>query len=679
MLIITEKPSVAKDFAAALGCRFSNGLYKNESITITNCIGHLLKLYEPVQYDQTYKSWSNLPIIPEQFLYTINDSVKAQANLVLEQIKNHKNEEILIATDADREGEIIARECLKFAGIKDYSRIKRFWVSQALTKQVILEGIKNAQKLSDYDKLSNQGFARQYSDWLVGINFSRYISTKAEKTLPVGRVQTAILSAINKRCQEVENFIPEKYYEYQGTFSDGNSTLTGLYILDNKTKFSKTEHYQKLNELINKPGKLTDSKTEKKVTPAPQLFNLNELQKEAFKKYELSAAKTLEIVQKLYEEYKCVSYPRTPSKVMGEQNVQLCIDVFERLVSYEPELRTLLSSSYITIQNKRVFNDAKLEAHHALIPLDVIPESATSQEKNVYNLIKERFTNAFLEESVSNISTFTVNVNDNLFVIKASEIIKAGWKQYVKTNKEQSAEEEFQNIKNFDWNKVILSDLKLLEKYTKPKKYFTEASILAFMENPKDEDAEQKLVGLGTAATRHTYIPKLTKIGYIKIDKKNILITAQGKYLLQALQNSSLKNLTDISETTNWEKQLDQEPELFLDNIKTFIRNTVQKEINIQVVEEEYANCPLCQRPIKKGKNNWYCSGYKEGCKFGPVWFSVADATIDVQDIKNICSRKETRMKNCKSKTGKQFKAKFKYNFEKNQLDFIFEKKEGKK
>ena len=176
MLIITEKPSVAKDFATALGCRFSNGLYKNESITITNCIGHLLKLYEPVQYDQAYKSWSNLPIIPEQFLYTINDSVKAQANLVLEQIKNHKNEEILIATDADREGEIIARECLKFAGIKDYSRIKRFWVSQALTKQVILEGIKNAQKLADYDKLSKQGFSRQYSDWLVGINFSRYIS-----------------------------------------------------------------------------------------------------------------------------------------------------------------------------------------------------------------------------------------------------------------------------------------------------------------------------------------------------------------------------------------------------------------------------------------------------------------------------------------------------------------------
>ena len=194
------------------------------------------------------------------------------------------------------------------------------------------------------------------------------------------------------------------------------------------------------------------------------------------------------------------------------------------------------------------------------------------------------------------------------------------------------------------------------------------------MENPKDEDAEQKLVGLGTAATRHTYIPKLTKIGYIKLDKKNILITAQGKYLLQALQNSSLKNLTDISETTNWEKQLDQEPELFLDNIKTYIRNTVQKEINIQVVEEEYANCPLCQKPIKKGKNNWYCSGYKEGCKFGPIWFSVAGTNIDSQDIKKICSGKETRIKNCKSKAGKQFKARFKYSLDKNQFDFIFEK-----
>ena len=197
MLIITEKPSVAKDFARALGCSYSSAdrAYKSRDgrILISNCVGHLFNLAEPAHYDARFKKWANLPVIPVQFEYEMNPATKATAVKLIKLIKSHKNDEILIATDADREGEIIARECLNAAGVSDYSKIKRFWVSQALTDDVILEGIKNARPDSEYEKLSQQGFSRQKSDWLVGINFTRFLTNKAGTLLTAGRVQTAVL------------------------------------------------------------------------------------------------------------------------------------------------------------------------------------------------------------------------------------------------------------------------------------------------------------------------------------------------------------------------------------------------------------------------------------------------------------------------------------------------------
>ena len=207
MLIITEKPSVAKDFAKALACFFSasDQAYKSRDgeTTIVHCVGHLFNLQQPDFYDERFKYWNQLPIIPQHFAYDINSQTKDVAKNVIQHIKNHKNDEILIATDADREGEIIARECLLASRISDYSKIKRFWVSQALTPEVILEGIKNAKPSYQYDDIAAQGFARQKADWLVGMNFTRFMTNMSGVLLTAGRVQTAILSAINKRCESL--------------------------------------------------------------------------------------------------------------------------------------------------------------------------------------------------------------------------------------------------------------------------------------------------------------------------------------------------------------------------------------------------------------------------------------------------------------------------------------------
>ncbi|MBQ5471693.1 MAG: DNA topoisomerase, partial [Treponema sp.] len=212
MLILTEKPSVAKDFAKALGCNFSSAdkCFKSAdgSIFISNCVGHLFELNEPAVYNPEFKNWKKLPVIPDQFHYHVSPELKDAARIVVGLLKNHKNDEILIATDADREGEIIARECLKAAGISDISRIRRFWVSQALTPVVIKDGISKAKALGNYDLLSEQGFARQHSDWLVGINGTRFITNKSGTLFPVGRVQTAVLSAISERCLAIKNFVP---------------------------------------------------------------------------------------------------------------------------------------------------------------------------------------------------------------------------------------------------------------------------------------------------------------------------------------------------------------------------------------------------------------------------------------------------------------------------------------
>ena len=286
MLIITEKPSVAKDFAKALNCTFSNSekVYKSQDgkITIVHCVGHLFNLQPPEFYDERFKHWKELPIIPEQFSYSQNPKTKDVSKNVIHQIKLHKNDSILIATDADREGEIIARECLNAAKIYDYSNIKRFWVSEALSKEVIINGIKNAKPAGDYTKIAEQGFARQKADWLVGMNFTRYMTNASNVLLTTGRVQTAILSAIFARCKMIENFFSEKYYEHFGTFKSNGNQFSGIFFDENdKRSFSDTNLLSTLENQIGRYAKVVKNQTEiKKVNPS-QLYNLNDLQKDA--------------------------------------------------------------------------------------------------------------------------------------------------------------------------------------------------------------------------------------------------------------------------------------------------------------------------------------------------------------------------------------------------------------
>lgn len=679
MLIIAEKPNIAKDFAKTLNCSFkknseNTGYYSDGKIDITNCIGHLFKLPEPDFYDEKFKSWKEIPCIPEKFSYLVDPDLKHQTYLVLELLKKHQNDSILIATDADREGEIIARECLICAGITDFSKIKRFWVSQALTPEVILEGIKNAKPLDDYSKLAKKGFARYHSDWLTGYNFTRYVSVPANKKLSIGRVRTAILSAIENRCSQIENFQSQKYYEYFGIFKMQRSTLKGIYFdSENKTQFSNRTLENELKNDINSKAFIKENKKEQKQILAPELYNLTSVQKDAFKVFGYSADKTLKIIQKLYEEFKCVSYPRTPSKVMGSSNVEFVKNIFTELSKVYTEFNEILKISDISLNNKRCFNDSKLDSHHALIPLKVIPENANEDEQNIYNLILNRFKIAFASPYIYEKQTVILSANNHSYKIAGKSTIDLGWKKFdsssatlhFKNNEDENETEEEQSIDSIDWNNLILENVESEEKWTKPAKYFNEASILAFMENPKNVDeSNEKLVGLGTQATRHTFIPELLNNEYIKFEKKNIVVTELGKTLINAVRNSTIKSFADISQTTDWEKQLNENPEEFENNIKDFIREAVKTPFEIKLTEK-FQNkllCPVCRKPIRFGKTksgykNWFCTGYADGCQF-KIWESFYGTKLTEKDISSLCSGEKTGIKKFISKnTGKEFKA----------------------
>ncbi len=692
MLIIAEKSNVAEEFARALSCRKTGSFYSGRDTTIAGCKGHLFSLEEPKHYTSEY-----FPVIPEQFDYRTNPETSELAKIVVSLLKKHRNDNILIATDADREGEVIARECLMTAGITDFTRIKRFWVSQALTDEVIINGIRNARPLSEYNTLSAQGFARQHADWLVGMNFSRYISRAANTKLPVGRVQTAILSAISERCRAIRNFKSEKYFEHYGILrptrvGSGNAACTGIYFEDSSTKFPDSSRIQKLKSCIGKKADLKEKREEEKSIEPPQLYNLNSAQKDAFRLLGYSADETLSIIQSLYDDLKCVSYPRTPSKVMGSGNTELCQNVFNELCNAYPKYRRLSASENFSASNKRCFNDKKLEAHHALIPLKAIPENADERQLNVYTLILERFMAAFLPEAKYIQQSYIIEIEGNTFKISGRKTTEPGWKKFsdilsdrhVSVQNEEN-ESESQSLDGIDWNSLVLSEINTKEKWTKPPKYFNEASILSFMENPKpnrhvsvQDETNEKLIGLGTPATRHIFIPKLKANGYIEVQDKNFICTRLGETLLEALRNSSLRQVADISATTQWEKALSENPEIFEKKMKEFVRQAVSTEIRIDRSEitADEIKCPVCGKPVKESAKSWFCTGYKEGCKFKSLWKETRGAKFTKSDIKALCEGKKTSLKKCTKKDGGSYECRFILNRENSwDIEPVFEKR----
>jgi DNA topoisomerase-3 len=443
MFILTEKPSVAEDFAKALGCKRKEGYFENGEYVITWAFGHLFEISD----EGIPQKWSleGLPIFPERFEYKLKSSQAGKQFKVIKGLLSQAGK-VVVGTDAGREGELIARLILQKAGFKDWSKVYRFWTSSALTPEVIRQELKRLKPAKEYDSLYWCALARQHADFLVGINLTRAVSLRSNGGVwSVGRVQTPTLALVVQRDLEIENFKPKPYWVIKALFSVDGKTYEGVWI--GKKNGGKTDAAEdvdeeeeereeeaggvfdysvaaKLLEKLSSAKQAVVSKVEKKkrVEYPPPLYSLSSLQRDANRELGFSAQKTLDIAQKLYEERKAISYPRSDAEYLSESSVSLVKEVLKAL-----NRKDLVEK--VDKVGKRVFDDRKLTDHHAIIPLRDEEEGWADAERALFGLIKRRFLAAFYEPFIALDTVVITQVAGENFYSKGSTVLQLGYKE----------------------------------------------------------------------------------------------------------------------------------------------------------------------------------------------------------------------------------------------------------
>lgn len=719
-LILTEKPSVARDFANALvGARANTsgeGFIETDDHVITWAIGHLLAPFDPDDYDSKYKRWSleTLPILPLEFKFKAQPKTKKQLDTIKRLLKRSDLDRLIVATDAGREGELIARLILNEGRSKLPSF--RFFTSAALTREVIHHGLKNVKPLFEYDRLYIAGRARQKADWLVGMNLSRLATLKLNDLFSVGRVQTAVLSLIVERRKAIEAFIPQDYFELKSQFKFQKG-LVFAYWFDPKKKskddnlsekrLDKREFFDELIKSLSQKNASISVLSETEKTQYPEgLYSLTELQRQANIHYGYSASKTLEMAQSLYEKFKCLSYPRTDSKVMAVSSFDLVSDLVYKFKDIYPEHFTKFAPFKLSIKNKNIFDDSRLTDHHGLIPLKNFPGSESSPEGKIFHLVLKRFISNFLENYRYLETEVEIICEKNHFKTRGKKILELGFKSLEAKELEELLPDLVLNESGIFKEGLVQS------KKTKAPFDYTEASLLYDMTNPARLVSEADLkkifrteIGLGTQATRAQIIETLIKRNYIERSGKSLLATDKGVLLVTQLSlMPSTRELVAVSQTAKLELKLHSMAEgeyddiEFLDSINNFVQKSTIEWKALQAIDGEkkpktYSGkfakynksntdnkvsenhnlglCPLCQSEVRDFPKSFSCSKWKEGCGF-TIWKVVAKKKLSDSEVKSLMNNKKTDLiKGFKSKAGKPFEAYLLLNRE-GKVEFEF-------
>jgi len=684
-LILTEKFSVASDFAKALGVKKKgDGCFEGDEYIITWAVGHLVTLYEPDDYDQSLKKWKmeTLPLIPESFKYKPIKKTYPQFKVIKTLLTQKQFNSVIIATDAGREGEVIARTILLESGFLDKQRIFRFWTSQALVPDVVRNTMKQLKPVTDYDRLWRAGYYRQVSDWLIGMNCTRVMTIRLKDLFSVGRVQTAVLALLTDRKKERDNFVSETYWIIKVTFAGKKGKWTGFWFKDKETQLAKKEETQNLYKKLTAqtvPGVVESSITEKKKEMPPYLFSLTDLQQEANQKFGFSAQKTLNLAQALYQDKKCLSYPRTDSKVLGTQNLEMVESIIKKLNDSYPDIFGTIDQQRVSLSNTRVFNDAKLSDHHALIPFKPVPDGATVDEKKVFDLVMRRFAAAFHPDCQFENTRVITRFADETFLTRGKVMLIQGWRKvYIEKIKEKDIVENIPPLVQGDTGNAekIIAD----EKQTLPMPEYTDSLLLKDMTNPGRYVLEEEIkkfyrgdIGIGTQSTRAQIIETLILRKYVKRSGKKLIALDKGCFLIEMLRKCPISSvLTSPEETARWEMNLNQIAlgeavnTNFLVNIKQFVVNAV-KELKIAVfnsqnfkIEDEDAlsilgNCPACNHQIHETPKAYSC--YNKACGF-VIWKRIAGKNISSKMAANLLKyRKSGPFNEFISKNKKKFSA----------------------
>ena len=572
-LVIAEKPSVARDIARVLGANQKNGgILEGKNYVVTWALGHLVTLADPEEYDRKYEKWemATLPMLPKEMKLVVIRQTGRQFSIVKTQLFRKDIGEIIIATDAGREGELVARWILEKAGC--HKPIKRLWIS-SVTDKAIKEGFANLKDGHDYDNLYRAAVARAEADWLVGMNGTRALTCKYNAQLSCGRVQTPTLAMIAKREEEIRKFVPKEYYGISLETQDVKWTWR-----DEKTKsfrtFSRERAEQIKGRLENTALEITSVEKKAKKTIAPGLYDLTTLQREANLKYGFSAKETLNIMQRLYENHKVLTYPRTDSRYIGKDIVST---IKERLKScgigpYR-KLAGALMNKPVQVNGSFV-DDKRVSDHHAIIPTEqfVQLDHMTNEERKIYDMVVRRFLAVLYPASQYEQVTMEAKAAGETFAASGKVIKSLGWKEVYEDGADDDLEDEADDEKKLKDQRLpemkTGTRLKILKTSlntgkTKPPARFTEATLLAAMENPvkfmetRDKEAAKTLGetgGLGTVATRADIIEKLFHTFLLEKKGNEIHITSKAKQLLELVP----EDLKKPELTADWEMKLSQ-------------------------------------------------------------------------------------------------------------------------
>lgn len=631
-LVLAEKPSVARDIARVLGCsKKLNGAIEGNRYVVTWALGHLVTLADPEEYDKKYKEWKleDLPMMPKKMELVVIKQTAKQYHAVKTQLYRKDVNEIIIATDAGREGELVARWILEKSGCR--KPIKRLWIS-SVTDKAIKAGFSSLKDGREYDALYSAAWARAEADWLVGINATRALTCKYNAQLSCGRVQTPTLAMIEKREEEIRSFKPETYYGI-------NLMAEGIRFTwqDKKSGSARLFSKERIDTLKQKmqgaPLLIKEVEKKAKKTYAPALYDLTELQRDANKKFGFSAKETLNIMQRLYENHKILTYPRTDSRYLSSDVVGT---LKERLkaCAVGPYKKMAGSLSMKPVKaNKSFVDDKKVSDHHAIIPTEqfVQLDHLTNEERKIYDLVVRRFLAVLYPPFEYEQTTVKASCEEEEFFAKGKIILKEGWKEAYEGNwsdeeddeqKGESALRE-QKLPNLEKGMQFSDNIRIeiVTGTTRPPAHFNEATLLSAMENPVRymESRDAKTVktlgetgGLGTVATRADIIDKLFHSFLMEKRGKEIFITSKGRQLLKLVP----EDLKKPELTADWENKLSKIAEgklkdkVFLSEIRIYAQE-LTKEIKTGDGTFRHDNltntkCPVCGKRMLavNGKNS---------------------------------------------------------------------------
>jgi DNA topoisomerase III len=686
-LVIAEKPSVGRDLAGALPGTFTQSKDKTHLVgdeyIVSWAVGHLVGLADPEAYDERLKKWrfADLPIVPEKFKLVPNDDkAKKQLNAIHKLMKSKDVDLIVNACDAGREGELIFAYTYETSGVK--KPVKRLWLN-SMTKKAIQEAFEHLRDGEEMKLLEEAARSRSEADWLVGMNATRAASIRLraafDGAVSLGRVQTPTLALLVRRELAIRAFVPEPYWLVEANFAaTGDRLYSGRYL--GGKRIPEAEATKIVEESRDKPGLVTKLEKKEERERPELLYDLTSLQRNANVLFGFSARRTLAAAQKLYEEHKAITYPRTSSRFLTSDmitEIKPTADFVGRNSKYTE------AAKYVTRLEKlplgRVVNDAKVEDHHAIIPTRSEHDLAKMgpDEARIYDLVAKRFLAAFHPEAVFERTRVETTVEEHVFRTSGRVLLEAGWKSvYGEETNGQPKDDDSGGDQLLpvlrEGEQVETRSVESLRKETQPPRRFTDASLLAAMETAgKDiEDSElreaMKDSGIGTPATRAAIIERLLQVGYLEREGRALHATEKGIQVISLLGSHPL---TSAEMTGDWERRLarieqgDDTRPAFMSDIERFTTETVAELDKLKGVKIERANlgpCPVCGRDVIENRKGYSCwSKDDPGCGF-VIWKKKANKILPVSVVRELMETKKTAkaVTGFRGRSGRTFSAK---------------------